>query len=195
MKAKLSFFLDRKATGIIKLQVQLPKDLLCDHCVFQWKYNTGHSWGSDPITGKAGIGLGTQEQFYGCSDIQISSKLRGNSLADKLPEPNLDTNNQITIIKEKEKIDIFEEKDVKNKEINKCESYEEVFEEVVEYLNKILRKLNKLKENNKDKVKSIEPMSNFGYSYAARKKTLSNGTINNIPKEQVKKIQYPIFSN
>ncbi len=136
------------------------------------------------------------ELITGCSDIQISSKLRGNSLADKLPEPNFDINNQIiTIKKEIEKIDIFEEKDVTNKEINKCDSYEEVFEEVVEYINKILRKLNKLKENSKDNVKSIEPTSNFGYSYAARKKSLSNGTINNIPKEQVKKIQYPKFAN
>ena len=32
---------------------------------FKWKYNTGNSWGTDPITNKSGIGLGPQEQFYG----------------------------------------------------------------------------------------------------------------------------------
>jgi len=39
--------------------------LTCNHCVFQWKYNTGNSWGTDRISGQSGLGLGIQEQFFG----------------------------------------------------------------------------------------------------------------------------------
>ena len=34
----------------------------------------GNSWGTDPDTGESGMGLGAQEQFYGCADIAINSK-------------------------------------------------------------------------------------------------------------------------
>ncbi|XP_013416594.1 uncharacterized protein LOC106178101 [Lingula anatina] len=46
---------------VFELRLRLPSDLLCNHCVFQWKYHTGNSWGTDD-----------QEEFYGCADIQIS---------------------------------------------------------------------------------------------------------------------------
>ncbi len=56
----------------ITVRVQLPSDFVCQHCVFQWKYTTGNNWGTDPITGQSGIGMGIEnETFMGCSDISI----------------------------------------------------------------------------------------------------------------------------
>jgi hypothetical protein len=58
----------------ITSRVQLPSDAVCQHCVFQWKYTTGNSWGTDPITGQSGLGMGVEnETFMGCSDISIVS--------------------------------------------------------------------------------------------------------------------------
>ncbi|CAF0794782.1 unnamed protein product [Brachionus calyciflorus] len=54
----------------INLNVKLPDDLVCSHCVFQWKYRAGNSWGSLP-NGTSGIGYGAQEEFYNCADIEI----------------------------------------------------------------------------------------------------------------------------
>ncbi|CAF3625173.1 unnamed protein product [Rotaria sp. Silwood1] len=57
---------------MITVRVQLPSDVSCQHCVFQWKYTAGNSWGTDPITGQSGAGLGREnETFMGCSDISI----------------------------------------------------------------------------------------------------------------------------
>ncbi|CAF0719652.1 unnamed protein product [Adineta steineri] len=54
----------------IHVNVSLPASLTCDHCVFQWKYITGNSWGV--ANGKACVGCGEKnEEFYGCSDIAI----------------------------------------------------------------------------------------------------------------------------
>ena len=54
------------------IRVQLPLDVACQHCVFQWKYTTGNNWGRDPDTNKSGPGLGREnETFMGCSDITI----------------------------------------------------------------------------------------------------------------------------
>jgi hypothetical protein len=59
---------------MITVRVQLPSDVACKHCVFQWKYTAGNSWGTDPITGQSGAGLGREnETFMGCSDITILS--------------------------------------------------------------------------------------------------------------------------
>jgi len=44
-------------------------DIECDHCVLQWRYHTGNSWGSDDEG--TGIGYGPQEEFYGCADVEI----------------------------------------------------------------------------------------------------------------------------
>ena len=58
--------------GQIRFRLQLPKELTCDHCVFQWKYHTATNWGRDEETGVSCVGCGPQEEFYGCSDIKIS---------------------------------------------------------------------------------------------------------------------------
>lgn len=60
---------------MIRIHVQLPLNLACQHCVFQWKYTTGNNWGRDPATNKSGPGLGREnETFMGCSDIRINPK-------------------------------------------------------------------------------------------------------------------------
>jgi hypothetical protein len=60
----------------VKVNVTLPPDLVCKHCVFQWKYITGNSWGVS--NGKSCLGCGTQnEEFFGCSDIAIVSSAEG----------------------------------------------------------------------------------------------------------------------
>lgn len=57
----------------VHVNVSLPSNLTCKHCVFQWKYITGNSWGISD--GKACLGCGTQnEEFYGCSDIAIMNE-------------------------------------------------------------------------------------------------------------------------
>ena len=57
---------------MIVVPVQLPADLFCEHCVFQWKYTTGNNWGRDPETNQSGPGLGREnETFMGCADITI----------------------------------------------------------------------------------------------------------------------------
>jgi hypothetical protein len=54
----------------VHINVTLPINLICKHCVFQWKYITGNSWGMSNET--ACVGCGKQnEEFYGCSDIAI----------------------------------------------------------------------------------------------------------------------------
>ena len=55
---------------IIHINVTLPNNLTCKHCVFQWKYITGNSWGVS--NGRSCLGCGKKnEEFYGCSDISI----------------------------------------------------------------------------------------------------------------------------
>lgn len=62
----------KHGSEIITVRVQLPLDVVCQHCVFQWKYTTGNNWGRDPVTNKSGPGLGREnETFMGCSDIAV----------------------------------------------------------------------------------------------------------------------------
>ena len=37
-----------------------------------YSFIAGNSWGVDPDTGEQGVGLGPQEQFYGCADVRIT---------------------------------------------------------------------------------------------------------------------------
>ncbi|XP_050410035.1 uncharacterized protein LOC126824727 [Patella vulgata] len=65
------FFID-KQSGYKNVSLKLPEDVVCSQCVFQWKYHTGNSWGTNP-DGKSCVGCGPQEEFYACSDIAIAS--------------------------------------------------------------------------------------------------------------------------
>ncbi|XP_062613563.1 uncharacterized protein LOC134275301 [Saccostrea cucullata] len=66
-------YFDVKASGMrtnISMTVQLPGDLTCEHCVFQWWYKTGNSWGTHP-SGESCLGCGQQETFVNCADVKI----------------------------------------------------------------------------------------------------------------------------
>ena len=56
------------------IHLQLPAGLTCEHCVLQWWYNAGNSWGCDPISGKCGLGYGPQETFVNCADVAIKGQ-------------------------------------------------------------------------------------------------------------------------
>lgn len=57
--------------GVYKVKYRLPKGLVCDHCVLQWRYVAGNNWGFCG-NGTSGLGCGNQETFGACSDISIS---------------------------------------------------------------------------------------------------------------------------
>lgn len=74
------FSVDRFGSETITARVQLPAGFTCNHCVFQWKYTAANSWGTDPVTGQSGLGMGIEnETFMGCSDISIVSDGSSNS--------------------------------------------------------------------------------------------------------------------
>ncbi|XP_037092756.1 uncharacterized protein LOC119112633 [Pollicipes pollicipes] len=54
----------------VRVRLQLPDGLTCEHCVFQWRYHAGNSWGVCE-DGSQAAGCGPQEEFYGCSDVTI----------------------------------------------------------------------------------------------------------------------------
>ncbi|XP_064596476.1 uncharacterized protein LOC135463086 [Liolophura sinensis] len=56
---------------IYNLEYRLPASLTCAQCVLQWRYNAGNDWGCVEGTNICAVGLGPQEQFYGCADIAI----------------------------------------------------------------------------------------------------------------------------
>ncbi|CAF2122164.1 unnamed protein product [Rotaria magnacalcarata] len=71
----------KHGSDTITVRVQLPPDVSCHHCVFQWKYTTGNNWGRDSATNKSGPGLGREnETFMGCSDITILANIPSTTL-------------------------------------------------------------------------------------------------------------------
>eukprot|EP00105_Crassostrea_gigas_P030440 XP_011452747.1 PREDICTED: uncharacterized protein LOC105345993 [Crassostrea gigas] len=75
-----------KATTWSKLpmKLQLPPDFTCDHCVFQWWYTAGNSWGQCPNK-KYKLGCGPQETFVNCADIKILPSRGGVDTATQAP--------------------------------------------------------------------------------------------------------------
>ncbi|KAK6184670.1 hypothetical protein SNE40_007098 [Patella caerulea] len=75
--------------GIFTLKLQLPKYLTCKHCVLQWTYHTGNSFGCwdklDPESCCVGCGP-VQEEFYSCADVAIT--YTGNTGLKVMPEKN-----------------------------------------------------------------------------------------------------------
>jgi len=63
-------------TGYIPIDLQLPEGVSCNRCVLRWKWKTGNSWGTDPVTHQSGMGFGNQEMFNSCADISIRPKKR-----------------------------------------------------------------------------------------------------------------------
>ncbi|CAF1573925.1 unnamed protein product [Adineta steineri] len=84
---------DKYGSETIKIRVQLPSNVACRHCVFQWKYTTGNNWGTDPATGQSGSGMGIEnETFMGCSDISI---VANGSPVETLPPVIVTTNSPV----------------------------------------------------------------------------------------------------
>ncbi len=55
---------DKYGSEPINIRVQLPSDIACEHCVFQWNYTTRNGWDTDPITGESGLGIFDQSFFF-----------------------------------------------------------------------------------------------------------------------------------
>ncbi|XP_022788074.1 uncharacterized protein LOC111328003 [Stylophora pistillata] len=58
---------------IFEIKLKLPGGLTCDHCVLQWWWRVGNSWGCDGPN-DCGMGKGQQETFVNCADIRITKK-------------------------------------------------------------------------------------------------------------------------
>ncbi|XP_043205893.1 uncharacterized protein LOC122372583 [Amphibalanus amphitrite] len=72
----------------VKVWLQLPAGLTCQHCVFQWRYHAGNSWGQC-VNGSYAVGCGPQEEFYGCSDVAVGDDVGPSDYRPTVPEvPN-----------------------------------------------------------------------------------------------------------
>ncbi|KAJ7379978.1 hypothetical protein OS493_012740 [Desmophyllum pertusum] len=60
-----------KKDAEFKIKLVLPRGLTCDHCVMQWWWKVGNSWGCDGPN-DCGMGKGRQETFVNCADIRIT---------------------------------------------------------------------------------------------------------------------------
>ena len=56
--------------GYYDVNYRLPSNVVCEHCVLQWKYTAGNNWGVC-ADGSGALGCGNQENFFSCSDISI----------------------------------------------------------------------------------------------------------------------------
>ena len=65
------WYLESAENKVYSIDLKLPDGLTCDHCVLQWWWKCGNSWGCDDGTNNCGIGRGAQETFVNCADISI----------------------------------------------------------------------------------------------------------------------------
>ncbi|CAF1085428.1 unnamed protein product [Didymodactylos carnosus] len=71
---------------VIPVLIQLPPGVQCQHCVFQWKYTTGNTWGTNPLTGQSCTGCAIEnETFMGCADISIAAKGQVHTVVSTVP--------------------------------------------------------------------------------------------------------------
>eukprot|EP00090_Calanus_glacialis_P002597 TRINITY_DN11942_c0_g1_i3.p1 TRINITY_DN11942_c0_g1~~TRINITY_DN11942_c0_g1_i3.p1 ORF type:complete len:523 (+),score=102.89 TRINITY_DN11942_c0_g1_i3:95-1663(+) len=87
---------------VFEMWFQLPKDLTCKQCVFQWRYVAANNWGTCK-NGTGKVGCGPQEEFRACSDVTIT---------DEDGSANSAPNNDV---------DVFQKDDTEN-EINEIEN-------------------------------------------------------------------------
>jgi len=59
-----------KKKQIFVYKVKLPEGITCSHCVLQWTYRAGNTWGIC-ADGTEEVGCGPQETFVNCADISI----------------------------------------------------------------------------------------------------------------------------
>lgn len=64
---------------LVTIELKLPDDLSCDHCVLQWFWRSGNSWGCG--NNGCGIGYGPQESYANCADIKIEPNSGGETNA------------------------------------------------------------------------------------------------------------------
>ena len=84
------------------MHYQLPKDLTCRQCVFQWRYVAGNNWGFGPQmadfateacmdTSIGAKGCGPQETFRGCADVCVGPRCPTEVCSYAAPFPVLPT--------------------------------------------------------------------------------------------------------
>ncbi|XP_012944521.1 uncharacterized protein LOC101864263 [Aplysia californica] len=66
------YYVPSTANGVVSVDLDLPAGVTCSQCVFRWRWNAGNMWGWDK-SGNPCLGCGHQEQFFGCSDVTITS--------------------------------------------------------------------------------------------------------------------------
>ncbi|KFM69291.1 hypothetical protein X975_02112, partial [Stegodyphus mimosarum] len=98
-KTSTRYYVEKHGKSRVILEVQLPRSLICKHCVFQWTYIAGNNWGKCK-DGSHALGCGPQETFKACSDISIGEK------SSALAQPVNTTLFQNTV-KDKKKFPVF----------------------------------------------------------------------------------------
>lgn len=86
------YYLPHGNKSYFYVPVQLPSEItFCNHCVLQWKYHAGNTWGKD-AQGRKCLGCADQqEEFYNCADIAITER----SLNESSTPINNDTSTAI----------------------------------------------------------------------------------------------------
>ncbi|KAK4314470.1 hypothetical protein Pmani_014175 [Petrolisthes manimaculis] len=70
--------------GLHTTHYLLPPTLTCQHCVLQWRYVTGNSWGVCE-DGTGAVGCGDQEEFRACADLTVLPPSPRSRLALRTP--------------------------------------------------------------------------------------------------------------
>ncbi|XP_066987427.1 uncharacterized protein [Macrobrachium rosenbergii] len=71
------YYLEGDVRGSHTVHVQLPDRLSCSHCLLQWTWVVGNTWGTCP-DGSGANGCGPQETFVNCADVSIFPKHQRN---------------------------------------------------------------------------------------------------------------------
>jgi hypothetical protein len=87
------YYLPHGNKSYFYIPVQLPEEIFsCKHCVLQWKYHAGNTWGKDH-QGRKCLGCADQqEEFYNCADIEIIERI-SNQLSTMISNENTTVNN------------------------------------------------------------------------------------------------------
>ncbi|CAF0969077.1 unnamed protein product [Brachionus calyciflorus] len=98
--------------GNITSTIVLPKKMVCDHCVIQWRYHAANSWNTDPFTRKGCVGCGPQEEFYGCADVKIVKSEEKREPTDLLNEDEESKNLLVNLLEKLKKLKEEREKGI-----------------------------------------------------------------------------------
>ncbi|CAG5046867.1 unnamed protein product [Parnassius apollo] len=89
----------KEGSLVYEMKYKLPDNLVCSHCVLQWRYIAGNNWGTC-ANGTSAVGCGPQEEFRACADITIegrfttSARRPGPKYVPPIRKPNLPTPKQ-----------------------------------------------------------------------------------------------------